>query len=86
MTEREFISQAKQQVAKLRNTRIMDKPPISEDNISLVWFNYTLGNMKCLAITSDMDGTYYEITYRKEKSVMYIDFYKKNNHLEVNVD
>lgn len=45
--------------------------------VYIVWFNYTLGNMKALLSTTLLDGMYYEVTYNSEKKELYLDVYKK---------
>lgn len=52
----------------------------------VVWFNYTLGNMKGLFSTTVPDGMYYEITYDPRCNKIYFDAYKKFHHKAVDVD
>lgn len=45
-----------------------------------VWFNYSLGNMKGMFVSSN--GNYYEVIYNKSKDEIYIDEYRKVRHLK----
>lgn len=52
-------------------------PPITIDDIYVVWFCKTLQNWKTLVSTTVRDGTYYEVTYNGDKNETYVDVYKK---------
>lgn len=56
------------------------------NDVYIVWYNYTLGNSKALLSTNIEDGRYYELTYNKEKSEIYIDVYKKEHNECVGVE
>lgn len=58
-------------------------PKFVMDDVYVVWFTYVLGNWKALCSTSVPDGRYYEVTFNKEKSVAYVDTYKKTHNVEV---
>jgi hypothetical protein len=51
--------------------------PVSDFEIYIVWFAYTLGNWKALLSTTLSDGMYYEVTYDKAMHRTYLDAYKK---------
>lgn len=53
-----------------------------EFDVYVVWYNYTLGNWKCLVSTTLPDGMYYEVTYNKATGSVYLDAYKKFDHVE----
>ena len=50
---------------------------LKEAQANVVWFGYVLGNWKALVSTTIPDGRYYEVTYNKGKSEIYIDVYQK---------
>lgn len=52
-------------------------------DVYVVWYNYTLGNWKCLLSTTLPDGMYYEVTYNKATSDIYLDAYKKFENLKL---
>jgi hypothetical protein len=56
-------------------------PTFSVDEIYVVWFAYVLGAWKALLSTSIPDGRYYEITFNKDKSEIYIDTYEKIDNI-----
>jgi hypothetical protein len=62
-----------------------DHPTFSIDEVYVVWFSYTLGFWKALCSTSLPDGRYYEVTFDREKSVAYVDTYRKTHNIEVEV-
>jgi len=51
-------------------------PPV-EFETYIVWFCYILGGWKALASTTLSDGMYYEVTFDKVNSNIYLDAYKK---------
>jgi hypothetical protein len=53
-------------------------PPITLDDVFVVWFVKVLQNWKALVSTSVRgDSTYYEITYDGENEQAYVDCYTK---------
>ena len=57
---------------------------IELSQIYVVWFNFTLGNWKCLLSTTIPDGRYYEITHRVDSEMVFIDVYQKITNTAVN--
>lgn len=55
------------------------------DEVMVVWFNYTLGNWKCILTTARDDDRIYEVTYKREASQMFIDTYLKTHNLAHNI-
>lgn len=56
------------------------QPGLKSTELFIVWFNFTLGNWKALVSThSDKvpPGTYWEVTFNKEKNETYVDTYRK---------
>lgn len=47
------------------------------EDTRIVWFGFMLGNWKALVTTTVPDGRYYEVTYHKAKSEIYVDTYQK---------
>lgn len=62
-----------------------EHPTFSRDEVYVVWFAYVLGYWKALCSTSLPDGRYYEVTFHKEKSVAFVDTYRKTHNVEVNI-
>ena len=60
--------------------------PNPEFDVYVVWFCYILGGWKCLVSTTLPDGMYYEVTYDKNKNLIYLDAYKKFDNVEILVD
>ena len=90
MKSKEFLEKAKSLVVEYFNElhdKSMDSATmIGENDVFVVWFNYTLGNMKGLFSTTVPDGMYYEITYDPRCNKIYFDAYKKFHHKAVDVD
>lgn len=84
MKSDEFMKKAKQLVIDYFNDH-NDKTnapstAITENDVFIVWFNFTLRNMKALLSTTVPDGMYYEITYDDRFNSIYFDAYKKFDH------
>lgn len=47
------------------------------EQVSIVFFAYTLGNIKATLIDGLLNNRYYEVTYNKAKDEMYVDVYMK---------
>lgn len=56
------------------------------ESIYTVWFCYVLGGWKALCSTTIEDGKYYEVTYDKDKNIVYVDEYAKKNQKKIDVD
>lgn len=69
MESKEFIERAKVLVASA------DGIDTKTSDVYMVWFNYTLGNMKGLFSTVKDNGMYYEVTFDKRKHQIYLDSY-----------
>lgn len=65
---------------------LKDHPTFSVDEVYVVWFCYTLGSWKALASTSLPDGRYYEVTYSRDRSIGFVDTYKKTHNVEFDLD
>lgn len=50
--------------------------------VYIVWQCYILGNWKCLVSSTLPDGMYYEVTYNSEEDDIYLDAYKRLEHIE----
>ena len=55
----------------------------AEDEVYVVWLNFTLGNWKALVSTSLPDGMYYEVTYNSHADEFYLDAYKKFDNVKI---
>lgn len=69
MESKEFIERAKVLVASA------DDIDTKTSDVYMVWFNYTLGNMKGLFSTFKGNDMYYEVTFDKRKHQIYLDSY-----------
>lgn len=60
-------------------------PTFSKDEVYVVWYCFILGGWKALISTTLPDGRYYEVTFNRAKSEVYLDTYKKthNNCIEI---
>ena len=78
MKSEEFFVKAKDLVKGYALEHLDKSDTVSEvPEAYVVWFNYTLGNMKALLSTTLLDGMYYEVTYNSDKKELYLDVYKK---------
>ena len=74
MTSYEFEMAAKKAVVDV--CRGINEYVIVEQ-VSIVFFAYTLGNVKATLIDGQCNNRYYEVTYNKAKDEMYVDVYMK---------
>ena len=83
MNSEQFIAQAKTLVTNYYNSKKdqTDSYTMSVEDTYVVWFNFTLGNMKALLSTVVSDGMYYEVTYDVQQNQIYFDAYKKWEHI-----
>lgn len=58
---------------------------VTDGNVYVVWFAYTLGNWKALCSTDLPDGRYYEVTYHAQRKVAFLDTYVKVDNVEVEI-
>ena len=78
MKSEEFFVKAKDLVKSYALEHLDKSDVVSEVTEEyIVWFNYTLGNMKALISTILLVGMYYEVTYNSDKKELYLDVYKK---------
>lgn len=77
----DFPAKAKHAVVAYYNHFLSDVDKINTDNVYVVWFNKTLQHWKALVCTTEPDGMYYEITFNGDKNEMYVDAYKKIDHV-----
>ena len=70
-------------VAYYNEHKDFNSPPITLNDVFIVWACKTLQNWKALISTTVSDGMYYELTYDGDKGVTYFDAYKKWEHTEV---
>lgn len=52
-------------------------------NVRIVWFCYILGGWKAMACTNLPDQRYFEITYNKDKTEIYLDVYDKFENMVI---
>ncbi len=78
MTSYEFEVAAKNAVIRMYEERY--DTMLSIEDLSIVWFGWIIGNMKCLVYGPEMGRHYAEVTYVKDDMVMYVDLYVKDCH------
>ena len=82
MENNKFIELAKTEVVKYHNYHQDPVIFIDEKDVFVVWSCKTLQNHKALLGTRMPDGgMYYEITYNGDRGQMYVDAYKKENNV-----
>lgn len=60
----------------------MDGPAdVPHFQVYIVWYAFVLGNWKALVSSTIEDGRYYEVTFNKDKSEMYVDSYVKEENV-----
>ena len=56
-------------------------PPITEDQIVIVWFSKVLQNWKAMVTTTvPLESAYFEVTYNGDKNETYVDMYFKHSN------
>lgn len=60
-------------------------PTFSEDEVYVVWWCFILGGWKALISTTLPDGRYYEVTFNREKSEVYLDTYRKTHNQVIDI-
>ena len=75
MTSYEFEVVAKNAVIDLMKERYHIDLKINE--IDFVWFAHELGYKKCTLYGFKMGVYYAEVTYNKDKDLLYVDIYEK---------
>lgn len=58
-------------------------PPLTIEDIYVVWFAKVLQNWKALLSTNVADGMYYELTFSGDKTETYLDAYKKFDNVSI---
>lgn len=84
MNDDSFISISKEIVADYVNEHT-DGVGIIKDAIYVVWQVKALQNNKALLSTPIQDGRYYEVTYNGDKNEIYLDAYKKEKNIVINI-
>lgn len=87
MGNQEFVAKAKKALVEAYNQR---KGPLAqalkEDDLYVVWLSKVLQNNKALLSTDIRhDGLYFEVTYNGDKNEMYLDMYRKQENICINV-
>lgn len=88
MGDKEFIKKAKEAIVDAFNERKGSMfPELTEDELYVVWLVKVLQNNKALLSTSRSgDGLYFEVTHNGDKKEIYIDIYKKQENISVQVN
>lgn len=77
MKSEEFFIKAKDLVKGYALEHLDKSDVVKMPEVYVVWFSYTLGNMKALLSTTLPDSMYYEVTYNSASEELYLDAYKK---------
>lgn len=85
ITSYEFEKLAKAEVMKFYNEQ-ESFSQIGIQDVHMVWFNYTLKNMKGLFfVLKRRDNRYFEITFDNAKGRMYVDIYRKEKNMALSI-
>lgn len=82
MNNKEFVDLAKKAVVDYYNE---NDNKITADDVYVTWLCKTLQNNKALLSTNVSDGKYCEITLNGDKEEMYLDVYKKEKNICINL-
>lgn len=87
MGDKEFVAKAKKALVEAYNER---KGPfaqaLKEEDLYVVWLTKVLQNNKALISTAIRhDGLYFEVTYNGDKHEMYLDIYRKQDNICVQI-
>ena len=83
MDNKKFVELAKKEVVECHNVNNSKK--ITADDVYVVWLCKTLQNNKALLSTNVDDGKYYEVTLNGDKEEMYLDAYKKEKNISIDL-
>lgn len=84
MDNQSFISKTKQAVVDYVNEHT-DGGTIDSYEVYVVWLVRVLQNNKALLSTPVPDGRYYEATFNGDKNEIYLDVYKKEKNIDINL-
>ena len=82
MDNKKFVELAKKAVVDYYNE---NGNKITADEVYVVWLCKTLQNNKALLSTNVSDGKYCEVTLNGDKEEMYLDVYKKEKNICINL-
>lgn len=87
MNINEFIPKCKELVVDYVNhISLSSDEPMKPEDVYVVWQCKTLQNAKALLSTpGTSDGLYFEATLNGDKSEIYLDAYKKQHNIKVEV-
>ena len=90
MTNNMFEKLAKAIVYKYTLRRIKKTDPelakkFTIDDVYIVWSCKTLQNNKAMVSTNVIDGMYYEVTHNGDTKEIYLDAYKKQDNIPIDV-
>jgi len=90
MTNNMFEKLAKAIVYKYTLRRIKKTDPelvkkFTVDDVYIVWSCKTLQNNKAMVSTNVIDGMYYEVTHNGDTKEIYLDAYKKQDNIPIDV-
>lgn len=81
----EFLNLAFSEVRRYVN-RHNPESEVEAFDVYVVWNCRTLQNNKALLSTTLSDSMYFEATYNGDKKELYLDAYKKEKNICINVD
>ena len=80
----EFLNWASSEVRKYINKHY-PKTELDVFEVYVCWVCKTLQNNKALLATTLKDNMYFEVTYNGDKKEMYLDAYKKEKNVCINL-
>lgn len=81
----EFLNWASSEVRKYVNKHY-PKTELDVFEVYVCWLCKTLQNNKALLATTLKDNMYFEVTYNGDEKEMYLDAYKKEKNVCINVE
>lgn len=82
MDNKKFVELAKKAIVDYYNE---NGSKITADEVYVVWLCRTLQNNKALLSTNISDGKYCEVTLNGDKEEMYLDVYRKEKNICINL-
>lgn len=79
------IDYAKRVVTKYIRDHLDPSDPAATFEVYVVWYCYILGGWKALVSSTLPDGMYYEVTFNTANGELYLDAYKRFDHVKMEV-
>lgn len=90
MNSEKFIDECKHRVTCYHNDNVDtlkgENDFINKEDVHCVWFNKSLQNFKGLFISIPLKDRYYECTYNGDKKELYVDVYKEQENICIEME